>query len=54
MGEDFLTNAAKYADADTGKMSEQIDRYSGKMRGARELSWSFASWLAVLQARQLV
>lgn len=53
MGDAFLANVAKYAAAD-GKMSEQIDRKSGSMRGARELSWSFASLLAVHQARSLL
>ena len=53
MAEAYLTNAARFAEQRKGKMSEQIDRYSGWMRGARELSWSFASYLAVKQARRL-
>ncbi|PWN31058.1 Six-hairpin glycosidase [Jaminaea rosea] len=53
MAEVYLTNAARFAEQRKGKMSEQIDRYSGWMRGARELSWSFASFLAVHQARRL-
>lgn len=53
MADDFLANASRFA-ADDGKMAEQIDRYSGQMRGARELSWSFASLLAAHQARSLL
>lgn len=51
MADHTLTFAATFANVD-GRMSEQIDRYTGKMRGARELSWSFASALAVKQARE--
>ncbi|UZJ56652.1 hypothetical protein CBS101457_005972 [Exobasidium rhododendri] len=34
------------------KMDEQIERTSGKMRGARELSWSYASFLSAYAARE--
>ncbi|CAO1635989.1 unnamed protein product [Sympodiomycopsis kandeliae] len=53
IADNFLANASKYA-ADDGKMAEQIDRYTGRMRGARELSWSFASLLAAHQARSYI
>lgn len=33
-------------------MSEQIERNNGKMRGARELSWSYASFLSAYAARE--
>lgn len=33
------------------KMSEQIHRETGKMRGARELTWSYASFLTAIDAR---
>lgn len=33
------------------RMSEQIERRRGAMRGARELSWSYASFLSAMAAR---
>ncbi|CAO1621330.1 unnamed protein product [Parajaminaea phylloscopi] len=51
MAEQSLLSAARFADQKEGKMSEQIDRYTGKMRGARELSWSYAALLSAHQAR---
>ncbi|PLW52667.1 hypothetical protein PCANC_06284 [Puccinia coronata f. sp. avenae] len=42
----------KYFDRREGRMSEQIDRKTGRMRGARELTWSYASFLSALDARE--
>ena len=35
-----------------GSFSEQINRYTGYMQGARDLTWSYASLITALQARQ--
>lgn len=51
LSEELILNAARFADQRESKMSEQIDRSSGKMRGARELSWSYAALLSAHQAR---
>lgn len=49
----FLTDVTfKYFDPHEGWMSEQIDRETGQMRGARELTWSYASLLSALDARE--
>lgn len=49
----FLMDVSfKYYDQPTGRMSEQIDRKTGQMRGARELTWSYASLLTALDARK--
>ncbi|CEH13617.1 glucoamylase [Ceraceosorus bombacis] len=34
-----------------GRMDEQIERFTGKQRGARHLSWSYASYLSCYDAR---
>ncbi|KAI8979364.1 Six-hairpin glycosidase-like protein [Mycotypha africana] len=34
-----------------GSMSEQFDRYTGYMRGARDLTWSHAAFISAIQAR---
>lgn len=51
MAEESLLTAARFADRKESKMSEQIDRYTCKMRGARELSWNYAAFLSAHQAR---
>jgi len=49
----FLTDVTlNYFDFQDGRISEQIDRKTGQMRGARELTWSYASFLSVLDARE--
>ncbi|KAA1084931.1 hypothetical protein PGT21_032330 [Puccinia graminis f. sp. tritici] len=49
----FLVDVTfKYFDSRDGRMSEQIDRNTGQMRGARELTWSYASLLSALDARE--
>lgn len=47
----FLELGQDYADPD-GKMSEQFHRKTGRMRGARELTWSYSSWLSAEEARR--
>ncbi|MBW0539140.1 hypothetical protein O181_078855 [Austropuccinia psidii MF-1] len=48
----FLLDVSfKYSDRINGNMSEQIDRITGQMRGARELTWSYASFLTAIDAR---
>ncbi len=45
-------NRANYHAASDGRMSEQMNRYSGYMEGANNLTWSYASHLtALLQYR---
>lgn len=51
MADGYLEVAGRYAAKDD-KMSEQINRYSSQMRGARELSWSYASFLSAWAARR--
>ncbi|PWN49852.1 hypothetical protein IE53DRAFT_300218, partial [Violaceomyces palustris] len=50
MADGFLKVSREYADTN-GKMSEQFNRFHGKMRGARELTWSYASFLTASDAR---
>lgn len=51
MADGFLRVGQEYADPD-GKMSEQFHRETGVMRGARELTWSYSSWLTAEEARR--
>lgn len=45
----FVAAAARTVD--NGHLSEQIDRKNGKPRGARDLTWSYASFLSMSRAR---
>lgn len=47
----FLKVIRKHVDHE-GRMSEQFDRHSGFMRGAEDLTWSYASFLAAVEARE--
>jgi glucoamylase len=51
MAKAYLDNARTYAGPE-GRMDEQIDRVDEMMRGARELTWSFASFLSARDAMQ--
>ncbi|EGG06978.1 family 15 glycoside hydrolase [Melampsora larici-populina 98AG31] len=46
----FLEDVRGYGSLGS-KMSEQIHRETGMMRGARELTWSYASFLTAIDAR---
>ncbi|CAH7689994.1 Six-hairpin glycosidase-like protein [Phakopsora pachyrhizi] len=51
--DEFLIQVSqRFSDNTNGSMSEQINRFNGKMRGARELTWSYASFLTATDARQ--
>ncbi|KAK9358567.1 Six-hairpin glycosidase-like protein [Lipomyces starkeyi] len=47
----FLKIVKKHADAE-GNMSEQFDRQTGFMRGARQLTWSYESVLGAIKMRE--
>jgi glucoamylase len=46
------TFAVTYADGSTLHMSEQIDRRSGQQKSATDLTWSYASTISALLARE--
>jgi glucoamylase len=52
-GDAFLARVRYHAPAD-GELSEQIDRTLGTMRSARDLTWSYASYLTALRQRRLL
>ena len=49
-GDTFLSRVKFHVDG-TGSMSEQINRDSGYMQGARDLTWSYASLLSAIRQR---
>ncbi|MCO5555750.1 hypothetical protein L7F22_009295 [Adiantum nelumboides] len=51
MSDAYLAICDEYV-GEADMMSEQIERTHGKMRGARELSWSYASFMSAIAARQ--
>ncbi len=50
LGDLYLKRVQLHANAD-GSLSEQIDRYDGFMGSARDLSWSYASYITAYWAR---
>jgi len=50
-GDQFLAVVNAHVDAD-GAMSEQFDRATGFMRGARDLTWSYGAFLHAGRARR--
>lgn len=52
VGDDFLEVVKTHVDAE-GSMSEQFDRQTGYMRGARDLTWSYGAFLGAVRARKL-
>ncbi|RKO84735.1 Six-hairpin glycosidase-like protein [Blyttiomyces helicus] len=50
VGDAFLRRVMRHANAD-GTLSEQMNRESGFMQGARELTWSYAGFLLAVRAR---
>ncbi|WVR08136.1 hypothetical protein IAU60_005182 [Kwoniella sp. DSM 27419] len=50
VGDAFMRVSSMYWD--NGHMSEQIDRVTGHQRGARDLTWSYASFLTAAKARR--
>jgi glucoamylase len=51
-GDDFLEVVKTHVDAE-GSMSEQFDRVTGYMRGARDLTWSYGAFLGAVRARKM-
>jgi len=49
-GNQYLIRVKYHVDSD-GQMSEQMNRWSGYLQGARDLTWSYASFLTALEAR---
>lgn len=52
-GDSFLDVVKTHVDAE-GSMSEQFDRVTGYMRGARDLTWSYGAFLQAVRARRRV
>jgi glucoamylase len=44
-GDDYLKRIRMHINQETGDMAEQIDRKSGYMRGASDLTWSYSSFV---------
>jgi glucoamylase len=51
VGDQFLGVVKAHVDAE-GAMSEQFDRKTGFMRGARDLTWSYGAFLKAVRARR--
>jgi glucoamylase len=51
VGDQFLSVVKAHVDAE-GAMSEQFDRKTGFMRGARDLTWSYGAFLKAVRARR--
>jgi glucoamylase len=51
-GDDFLEVVKSHVDVE-GSMSEQFDRVTGYMRGARDLTWSYGAFLGAVRARKV-
>jgi glucoamylase len=49
-GDSFMAEVRAHAESD-GSLSEQIDKNSGAMISAKDLTWNYASVLSALQAR---
>lgn len=53
VGDQFLGVVRKHVDAE-GSMSEQFDKETGFMTGARDLTWSYGAFLQAVRARKAV
>ena len=49
-GDEYFVRVKFHVDSD-GQMAEQMNRWSGFLQGARDLTWSYASFLTALEAR---
>ena len=49
-GDAYLRRVRHQTEAD-GQLSEQINRTTGKMSSARDLTWSYAAFLTALDSR---
>lgn len=50
-GDSYMARTLAHMNQETGEMSEQINRESGYMQGANNLTWSYASYLTAIWAR---
>lgn len=50
-GDEYLNRVKFHVDSD-GQMAEQMNRWSGFLQGARDLTWSYASFLTALEYRR--
>ena len=53
VGDQFLSVVKRHVDAE-GSMSEQFDRETGSMTGARDLTWSYGAFLQAVRARKMM
>ncbi|KAI5959635.1 SGA1 [Candida pseudojiufengensis] len=54
-GDSFLEVVKRHSNKETGNMSEQFNRYTGFMQGAKELTWSYSAlWNAIRWRDKLV
>jgi glucoamylase len=51
VGDEFLEVVKSHVDGE-GSMSEQFDRETGFLRGARDLTWSYGAFLQAVRARR--
>jgi glucoamylase len=51
VGDQFLGVVRSHVDAE-GSMSEQFDKETGFMTGARDLTWSYGAFLQAVRARK--
>ena len=51
IGDEFMLRVQLHANPD-GSLSEQIDRFSGYMSSARDLTWNYAAFLTTAWARE--
>src|SRR5690606_30997716 len=49
---DNLMKRVRFHTPENGRYSEQINRHTGFMRGAYDLTWSYASFLSALYHRE--
>jgi len=52
-GDDFIRRVAFHINRQTGEMSEQFDQDTGFMRGAPNLTWSYAGFLTATWVRKV-
>lgn len=51
LGDSFLKRIQLHA-SNSGDISEQFNRYTGKMQGAENLTWSYANFLEAIMSRE--
>jgi glucoamylase len=51
---DILAERLRLHASDSGQMDEQIDRYTGFNKSAKHLTWSYAAFITMAEARQKV